>query len=140
MRVVGSIVPLGLPTLLSIGIVKRSGTTYRLERHGGRKARDPHSSHNTETESDSESESAPEPEPEPRVSPSSLEARFEEFRIEVSQQMQTLERDQRELVASQSRIESSVAKVLSYIRSSTSSVGASSAATTRMASSLPPDP
>ena len=63
MRIVGSIVPLGMPTLLSIGIVKKSGTTYRLERHGGRNARDPGPSHDIETESDSESKSAPKPEP-----------------------------------------------------------------------------
>ena len=129
-----------MPTLLSIGIIKRSGTTYRLERHGGRNALDPGPSHDTETEFDSESESAPEPEPEPRVSPSSLEVRFEEFRIEVSLRLQTLKRGQRELVASQSRIESSVAEVLSYLCRSASLVGTSSAATTSMASSLPPDP
>ena len=127
-------------TLLSIGIVKRSGTTYRLNQHGGRSARDPGPLHDTETESDSESKSAPAPESEPKVSLSSLEASFEEFRIEVSQQLQTLERGQTELAASQSRIESSVAEVLSYIRCPASSVGTSSVATTRMASSLPPAP
>ena len=87
MKVVGSIAPLGMPTLLSIGIVKRSGTTYRLKQHEGRNARDPGPSHDTETESDSESESAPAPEPEPKGSLSSLEASFAEFRIEISQQL-----------------------------------------------------
>ena len=140
MKVVGSIAPLGMPTLLSIGMVRKSGTTYRLKQHEGRSARDPGPSHDTETGSDSESKSAPAPEPEPKGSLASLEASFAEFRIEVSQQLQTLERGQRELAASQSRIESSVAEVLSYLRCSASSVGTSSAATTHTASSLPPAP
>ena len=78
MKVVGSIAPLGMPTLLSIGMVRKSGTTYRLKQHEGRSARDPGPSHDTETGSDSESKSAPAPEPEPKGSLASLEASIAE--------------------------------------------------------------
>lgn len=100
MGIVGSISPLGMQTLLSIGIFERLGTTYCLTQHQGKNAQELGPSRDIETEFDLESESAPEPEPEPRVSRPSLEASFEKFRTEVCQQWKVLERVQRELAAS----------------------------------------
>lgn len=140
MRVVGFIELLGMPALLSMAIVERSGTTYRLKRHGGRNAQDLGLSQDTQIESNLESESAIELKPKPKFSQSSHEARFGESRIEVGQKLQILEKGLRELVASQSRIESNVVEVLLYLHYSSSSVSTSSTMTTCMVSLLPPDP
>lgn len=94
----------------------------------------------TLAESASEFEAESEPEQESIERRPSLEARFEEFHTEVYQQLQVLERGHRDLAASLCRIESNTAEILAFVRSSSSSVGATSGATTCTTSSLPPDP
>lgn len=90
MTVVGTIALLGMQTLAYIGIVERRGGIYRLAQCQGTNVQDPGPSHEANLASQSESKS--EPDQESKEHRPSLEARFEEFRSEVYQQLQVFKR------------------------------------------------
>ena len=150
MKIVGSMTPLGVQTLVSMGIIERVGDRIRLVQTQGARAQDPGPSQETDTESESEAEpsgarshdgfSFGEFRDEVRAQIQSLDRGQQEFRAEVRSQIQGLERGHQEIITVHHRLERDLAEILSFIRGSSSSVGTASAASTHSAPSLTPDP